>query len=1356
MDAAVAGASANASAIIVNEPQTICGRCHDVNGGGYYEFQWVHKWWGRVTKNPDGTTGWATIIHSTNPACRLRTQCRIHLCAFNPCTAIHPATKYGKVGPPLHLREVQRELPAVVELPLPAAVQTAVAGPSNEAPSPAAGLAPVGPAPVVEPAPIEEPSTALKQSDVLEPGVDTDMAEVPDCPKEAVLTTMKPPAPSSPIHVDSQSVANATAVAAASTAVAAQHKIEATLLALAREIRRPRAYVGYSAFILMGLLTKSQPCVLEGATFIDLLEVFAPWAKTHCTTPLAIRAVPCALVAQAGGSVELVPISEEHPLSQTCHFVAGIAIPECQTPPIACSFETLYASLGVGLIASSMDGDCGLDVMSMMLQITPSTSARNGLRIDISDYLIARMGEPWLHDIMVACQELRQEDVSLYRSGDAKILAAPAAPAPAVAECAVATVEQNEVVTPDEETFVAMRWASGLGDDSCVLGLIRSLPKQVVEEQLSLYRQRKDKPKEQGPTPRIKLSPNARYQTRMLVAARFHSYCNAHRIVLAERMPYGAMSTFIRANIEWTATHNAVSSKLIRQWYSTWQSECANVVAAVADGAPVQPQTKSMLKSRAPVIQSKRQRGWGGGRTPKAHCVREALYEWFSGIRYAIDWTQMIAENRSRGKKHLARFPLSLLKLKVQQLLQDYTYACLLNGVPAVTFIADSWWFRRWEEDYGLSMRLANRKYAVPRHVIKERLDIFWCNLFRIRKFIILAFGYDPLLLNFDQSPFHHNETGSQNKPTLAVRGSTVPVVEGNSDVKSRWSANLTTQSRFTGTSGGPMPAAECMFKAERDAQVDQRLQEFRRSRGFPDWFTVTVGPKGSYREVDIIEWLKRHLEPWSDGRDWRIYMCDDYAAHKTKNVWSLCWSRGYVRMVHGGGATPVSQTPDTDLNEHVRRDYGNGEARLLLEKMRSGQVVPKLTHEECMMLMLGVLSDPALHMRAAQGYKYVGQSIDLDGAEDELVCREAGKFWNEETTDQFSSMRPKINVELAAVADEFASGGITWCQRDVMRLMTPYPPRKKVDRILERLGDDFYHDDVHCLTNGDGATAVAEEDHDASSSSDDEDEADEPAGSVPAAVAGEGAQGAGSDALEVSRMKSAPLSVGDAEAVHHANATMAALQSAIDSLRAIGQVRGVQCIEAEMTKERRKVRLLVKDSPAVSDAFLRLRRAEHQERLTNAQVADQRNERKREAAKAIADRTTAVAELRETRRKIHELEDVGACKHAIKSFTLEALGEGDDNAGGKKGRQNRFEVLDRMKRIRAGLSAGQKNDWPWFKEAWDNAMVEQHGADWASVFAKWMQGVLEDEGSNAFSHFVYNETCRVFSGTVALHVPGS
>ena len=79
-----------------------------------------------------------------------------------------------------------------------------------------------------------------------------------------------------------------------------------------------------------------------------------------------------------------------------------------------------------------------------------------------------------------------------------------------------------------------------------------------------------------------------------------------------------------------------------------------------------------------------------------------------------------------------------------------------------------------------------------------------------------------------------------------------------------------------------------------------------------------------------------------------------------------------------------------------MRCEYGIKEARLLLEKMRSGQVVPKLTHEECMLVTLDVLTDPGLHMRACEGYKKVGQSIDLYGKEDALVCWEAGNFWNE------------------------------------------------------------------------------------------------------------------------------------------------------------------------------------------------------------------------------------------------------------------------------------------------------------------------------------------------------------------------
>ena len=69
-----------------------------------------------------------------------------------------------------------------------------------------------------------------------------------------------------------------------------------------------------------------------------------------------------------------------------------------------------------------------------------------------------------------------------------------------------------------------------------------------------------------------------------------------------------------------------------------------------------------------------------------------------------------------------------------------------------------------------------------------------------------------------------------------------------------------------------------------------------------------------------------------------------------------------------------MSQTCDTDLNEHVRRDYGAEESLLLIEKMREGEVVPSLKPEECMKLMLDTLSDPQLHRRASAGYKKQGK----------------------------------------------------------------------------------------------------------------------------------------------------------------------------------------------------------------------------------------------------------------------------------------------------------------------------------------------------------------------------------------------
>ena len=198
---------------------------------------------------------------------------------------------------------------------------------------------------------------------------------------------------------------------------------------------------------------------------------------------------------------------------------------------------------------------------------------------------------------------------------------------------------------------------------------------------------------------------------------------------------------------------------------------------------------------------------------------------------------------------------------------------------------------------------------------------------------MLLLLGYLPEIENWDQIPYHNNEAGSIDGPVLAIKGAKVPLVEGNSDVRQRWTANLTTFSDKTRIAKGELPYCEMMFKAAADGRVTARLKNYIRSRGFPKWFSVTTAPKGSYREADIIAFLDTHLEKWTDGRRWRIIMADDFSAHETKNVRNLCWPRGYILVLHGGGATPVAQTPDTYLNQPTRREYAMRESHLLVQK---------------------------------------------------------------------------------------------------------------------------------------------------------------------------------------------------------------------------------------------------------------------------------------------------------------------------------------------------------------------------------------------------------------------------------------
>ena len=183
------------------------------------------------------------------------------------------------------------------------------------------------------------------------------------------------------------------------------------------------------------------------------------------------------------------------------------------------------------------------------------------------------------------------------------------------------------------------------------------------------------------------------------------------------------------------------------------------------------------------------------GRFGVLGCVRPCINGSFRFVTQSIGKRAREKARSSGQPKCLARFTRGLLRQKLKQLMIDYCSECLVRGERPPPFQPTARWFSGWQREYGLSMRKPNRKYKVPKAVMAERWEIGWRNVARIRALCLAEFGYDPEIENWDQSPFHHNESGSQNMPTLAVagNGAIVPLIEGHSATRGRWTANLTT-----------------------------------------------------------------------------------------------------------------------------------------------------------------------------------------------------------------------------------------------------------------------------------------------------------------------------------------------------------------------------------------------------------------------------------------------------------------------------------------------------------------------------------------------------------------------------------
>ena len=1391
----------------ISLPDEDCFTGRDDNGC-VHDFRW-HRSWSRVTKKASGVTGWATVVRSGGPATDENGgPIRVHLCAHSPCIARWPPGKYGAFPVPLHVQAAKKEEFASEQLPTPgplvaythsaAVVDNGTAGDVAVAGVDVA-VAIVDPAvagehdtdidsdstvidhlalDIVQEAPClsawtvapfhtsEELATVVAENEgaqLTEPAC----IEHPDAPTGIPLTSSEAAPPNFAVADKSGSYLKVLAVPHA----AQQEKRLYQILQLARDIRRPCTFVGQVFFVVLGLIHKWRPILWEGAQRVDLLQTIAPWAD-HCTGPGVCEGVCCCLKAEEGGAAVFCPVSDETPLNMCRHFIACTRL-DAALETGGTSIQAFYNRLGIVLLGTVCDGDCGPDFACMALGFPQTVLERAKLRESVSDYIADRANVGWMQEILVLCQEIPMDDLINMPSGSSDVEMSVAPPveasAPQLRSGDIASDVEMSVAPPVEASapqlrsgdiakpvsvladqpadelkhkIKALQWVTKIENVGSLKDLVLNLPDWTVNEQVVRYEQHLRKPQESTVVEHPKIVFEWREAvSRARVCERLEQRIQESGRNADARIPRGFIAEFLESNVEFKRKPPRDLAKKLSSYYIQWKKLDKPHFASHSKSKQVMRRGSDRVKN----CKLKRFRN-NQGPLVKMQWVRQELYEWFVSVRYSFDYkTYWSNRGRSSGRKCLARFPKAVLLLKLRELTMQYIEQRLIHGQPAAVVATDWRWFKRFEEDYGITFLNVNRKYKIPKALLYARLKCFWLFIFRLRKLAVLVLGYDLEFENFDQSPYHHNEVGSQGGKTAAlVNSGEVPVIEGHADTRARWSGNFTTFSDKARIMDGDLPYVECMFKAEGE-QLLQQLKEHCRSCGIPRWLSVATSPKGSYREADVINFLERHLPAASETRRWRVMLSDDFGPHKSENVAQLCWNRQYLSAQHPGGATPVTQTPDTHLNQYVRQDYTDKESAELLRQMQAGRTVPRMNATQCIDTMLEVFSNRELHLHASDGYKETGTTVALDGSEDFRIVKEAGKAWRE------LDMRPLLDKAMEDVEAEVSAGRLSWCREDIAKLITPYP-RSKCDEVLENLGDDYFLDneDVPYVQEDEAAVAAEASDPEELLSND---EHEEP-GNTSAVM-----ETPDAPASKDRDLDAISLSSVEANRLHAEEDQLSIMRRARDELKNCGAIKGVLDLDNEMRKIQRRQRQRGLENPAVAGALLRLQDAEAAEKRKREALVRAEHQKERAAAAIKKQLADAKLELKRKRNELLDMESLLECRAAVKRYTPEMLGQMSTKAAKTQSRKLRLEILDRLARLGTGLSAAQRNDWEWFKDAWDEKMLAEHAANWGTLLLEWTNAVLrafENGEASAFSVFVYNETVRCFSAVPMLAIPGS
>ena len=346
----------------------------------------------------------------------------------------------------------------------------------------------------------------------------------------------------------------------------------------------------------------------------------------------------------------------------------------------------------------------------------------------------------------------------------------------------------SEYDVPLEHAMRSVSWATGVKDDEVLASLVSELPQWAIQESVLKYEALAEAQTGKEPAAVAAEGLQINGQTLKGRLALVRSYLATCRSSGRGTLRWSERKDLMR-NVTFVGNAPKRPVKFLDDWVK--KLSVTAQVSGKAQHSQRLPSTRRLVRFH------NRTRMNGGGRNYKCPWVREALYDWFVGMRYAIDWKrQRTLHSNGGGKKCAARFPRGLMYAKARSLMTDYVKAKVVSGEKPEAPVINAQWFVRWQQEYGLSMLQPNRRFKVPKAVCYERLELWWISVARVRALAEMTLGYDLDMENFDQSPFYRNESGAQNKATLAVAGENkVALIEGHCDTKARWTGNFTTWS---------------------------------------------------------------------------------------------------------------------------------------------------------------------------------------------------------------------------------------------------------------------------------------------------------------------------------------------------------------------------------------------------------------------------------------------------------------------------------------------------------------------------------------------------------------------------------